>query len=155
MTELRRRLERDRDALVARAREIGAAGCEDSLREALDRLIGWTCARVGEFSYQPPQPSTAGNAADKTVGVSRMRSTSLFWRAYPRQEDGAKVTLDPGRKLIVDVRRREKIVDILEAMRDGDTIGPRNQLEIGLERIASANGWEKVERALDVARRGT
>lgn len=155
MTELRRRLERDRDALVARAREIGPEGCEESVREALDRLIGWTCARAGASSYPPPQPSTAGKPADKTVGVSKMRSTNLFWRAYPRQEDGAKVTLDPGRKLIVDVRLREKIVDILEAMRDGDTIGPSNQLEIGLERVASANGWEKFERALDVARRGT
>lgn len=154
MTDLCHKLERDRDALVARAREIGPEGCDESVREALDRLIGWTCARVGEFAYQPPRPSTAGKPADATVGVSRVSSINLFWRAYPRQEDGAKVTLDPGRKLIVDASLREAIVELLEAMRGRDTIGPGKQLEIGLDRIASANGWEKFERALEIARRG-
>ena len=96
MNQLRSLLAEHASARLDHANAIGPADSRDANAAAIDRLMDWPEARHTQIDPRGPDGS------DPLVGVSFRHSDLLVWRVYPRQVDGAKVSILPGGALLVE-----------------------------------------------------
>ena len=133
----RNRIENLRTAFVGSVQNLAL------IEEALSRLVAWSLAQGANIQTTPSSDK------DHAVGVVLSGGSRLIWRVYPRQKDGAKITILPGNQKSLPRATREAIIAVLKVLDHGLEIGPNQELGIGIHRIASAKSWDHFVSALD------
>ena len=145
MTKFEQLLTADCAALVNLIRMEGPPGAHVDAARALQRLTEWSVARERSLNRLPP------TGTDPLAGVSKAGFSTNLWRAYPKLTIGGKCSLHVRKDHPLRAPARAAIVRVLQQFDKRAQFGPRQKLDIGLEKISSPAGWALYEPALEWA----
>ena len=109
-----------------------------SIVAALDHVIAFT-----QREFAEAVPATAGDQF--TVGFTFGDGGHVFWRAYPRKDDGAKIVVLPRLAEAMAPEARAALVAVLESVDPTIRISPDGILQISLRSFTTPSSLAAFE----------
>jgi hypothetical protein len=129
-------LQRTRDGFLATTQSYVDREALKSIEAVLDRLIDWT-----QREFPGAVPAEAGDQA--TVAFTFGSDGQVFWRAYPRRQDGAKVVVLSGLADAMAPEARAALIEVLGFVDGMPRVPPGGALQISMMDLGHPESLER------------